>query len=448
MNHESLAHKFMYSAATVLFLLMLLSSPGTAQNAYTVIHDFTGADGLYPWGDLISDASGNLYGEMALGDLAECGELGCGNVFELSGSAGGGWKRTILHSFAAAEGWEPSGGLVFDAKGNLYGVTIYGGSHNRGVAFELSPGANGVWTETVLHSFGGAGDSSGPWGRPVLDASGNLYGTTSSGGLTGAGAVWELSPHSNETWSETILYGFTGGSDGGSPYTALIFDTAGNLYGTTSAGGDKTVYICGLNGGCGVAFKLSKNASGLWSETVIHTFDGADGWFSEGFISDDAGNLYSVTGDGGNFTGCGGFGCGVVYELSPNGNSGWAETLLHVFQPGSLGYGGPGGSSPVGITFDSGGNLYGSTFYGGNYESDCGLALTGCGVIFKLSRNSSGAWAETIVHAFTGGADGGTPQSNVIFDIDGNLLGTGTSGPAYNTCITAGGCGVAFEIKP
>jgi uncharacterized repeat protein (TIGR03803 family) len=448
-RQNRLAQKFLRVGA-ILALAFAAASPAASAQAYAykVIHDFTGADGEYPWYDLIFDASGNLYGTTALGDdySANCGQDGCGTVFKLSKMPGGEWQRSVLHVFTGdPDGWEP-GSLVFDASGNLYGTTFYGGLYNGGIAFELSPTLTGPWAETVLYNFGAPGDAFKPWSGLIFDSAGNLYGTSSSGGASGYGSVFELSPVPTGGWSEALLYSFTGSSDGATPYTGVTFDSAGNLYGTTGAGGSSAIHLCKINGGCGVVFELSPNPSGPWTETVLHTFNGLDGWHSANLIFDSSGNLYSSTGNGGNLSGCGGFGCGVVYELSPNADAGWTETVLHVFTPGS-GYGGAGGSTPVGVTFDSAGNLYGTTFYGGIY-SDCSLGLGGCGVVFKLSRSSTGTWEETVLHYFSGGADGGSPQSGVTFGPNGNLFSTGVSGPPASSCNLPGGCGVVFEIVP
>jgi hypothetical protein len=449
------AQKFWDDIGMMLMLAVVFVAATVASaqsNTYKVIHDFTGADGEYPWYNLIFDASGNLYGTTALGDSynTNCGQYGCGTVFKLSKTAGGGWQRTVLHVFSGdPDGWDPEGGLVFDAAGNLYGTTAYGGLYNGGIAFELSPTLTGAWTETVLHTFGGAGDASQAFSGLIFDPAGNLYGTAYFGGATSyAGALFELSPSATGVWSETLLYNFTGGSDGRNPATGLTFDSVGNLYGTTAAGGSTASYLCALNSGCGVVFKLSPNSSGPWTETVLHTFDASDGWHSSNLIFDSSGNFYSSTGNGGNLTGCGGFGCGVIYELSPNANGGWTETLLYVFPPGTEGYGGVGGSTPVGVTLDSAGTLYGTAYYGGDYSGDCGFGLAGCGVVFKLSRSSTGGWTETVLHSFSGGAEGGNPQSGVTFGANGSLFSTGVSGPSASTCDLLGGCGVVFEIAP
>jgi uncharacterized repeat protein (TIGR03803 family) len=463
-SKTTLARRFWWHITAMLALVAFAATPiASAQSApYEVIHDFTGSDGGYPWGNLIFDPSGNLYGETAEGARynSTCSQDGCGTVFEMSKTSAGEWKRTVLYAFNGSDGWDPSGGLVFDNAGNLYGVTIHGGLYDAGVLFELSPsssaGSNedpagdpsGVWTQTVLHNFGGAGDGATPWGKPVFDAAGNLYGTASQGGASGFGAVYELSPSLTGIWNETLLYSFTGARDGGGPSSSLIFDGAGNLYGTTSNGGHSITHICEINAGCGVVFELSPNSSGQWTETVLHNFNGNNGWYAGTPAFDPSGNLYGTTGNGGDLSGCAGFGCGLVYRLSPNANSGWTETVLHVFHPGSEGYGDLGGSTPVGVTLDAAGNLYGTTFYGANYSSGCSLGLGGCGVVFKLSPNATEGWKERVLHTFTGGADGGNPQSGVTLDPHGNLFSTGVSGPSDSACLTLGGCGVVFEIAP
>ena len=220
-----------------------------SKNEETVLYSFTGgADGAYPSAGLIFDAEGNLYGTGRAG-----GASNKGVVFKLNSKN----EETVLYSFTGgADGAYPSAGLIFDAKGNLYGTTWYGGASNKGVVFKL----NSKNEETVLHSFAGGADGAGTQAGLIFDAKGNLYGTTYEGGTSNAGVVFKL----NSKNEETVLYSFTGGEDGKEPLAGLIFDAKGNLYGTTFLGG-------GANGG--VVFKLnSKN-----EETVLWSFGGGDG---------------------------------------------------------------------------------------------------------------------------------------------------------------------------
>jgi len=223
----------------------------------------------------------------------------------------GAWTETVLHAFTGPpDGGIPQGAPIMDAQGNLYGTTAAGGSGSCaggcGAVFELTPSQSGSsWTETVLHSFAGA-DGAQPYNGLVADAQGNLYGTTQLGGAYGGGTVFELTPE-NGVWTEILLYSFTGGADGGHPISQLVFDNAGNLYGTTYAGGS------GLRGGRGVVFELTPSQGGSsWTETVLHRFAGKpDGAHSaSGLVFDTEGNLYGTTGEGGLRN------RGVVFEVS------------------------------------------------------------------------------------------------------------------------------------
>jgi uncharacterized repeat protein (TIGR03803 family) len=269
----------------------------------TVLHAFTGgSDGGWPYAGLAHDNAGNLYGVSSGG-----GDFGKGVVFEVD-TAG---AETVLHSFTGrSDGGDPPGRLVLDTAGNLYGVTASGGEllcpDGCGVVFKLTPGG----TETVLHYFAGYPlDGSVPEEGLTMDSAGNIYGTTGFGGASNKGTVFKLDASGNET----VLYSFTGGADGASPYAPLVLDKAGNLYGTTYSGGD-TGGLCGADGGCGVVFKLDTAGK----ETVLHTFTGEDGLQPRGaLLPDAAGNLYGTTSIGGDVSGCGGVGCGVVFKLTP-----------------------------------------------------------------------------------------------------------------------------------
>jgi uncharacterized repeat protein (TIGR03803 family) len=262
------------------------------------------------------------------------------------------------------------------------------------------------------------GDASGggfaPYAGLIFDAAGNLYGTTYAGGA-GDGVVFKLAPNPDGTWTETVLHSFAG-TDGGGPYAGLIFDATGNLYGTTEGGGA---------GDYGVVYKLSPNPDGTWTESVLHSFTGADGWFPyAGLIFDSAGNLYGTTYYGGG-TGCG-YGCGAVYKPAPNPDGTWTETVLHSFM-------GTDGRNPYGgLISDASGNLYGTTQYGG--------ASAGYGVVFKLAPNVDGTWTETVLHNFMG-TDGYGPLAGLVFDAIGNLYGTAQGGGAD-------GNGVVFKLVP
>lgn len=337
-----------------------------------VLHIFHGEDGAYPNG-MIFDGAGNLYGTALTGG----GTQGYGVVFKLTRSVIGPWKETILHTFRNKDGGLPAGSLVFDSVGNLYGTTQTGGNLNAcggagcGTVFELTQGGDKKWTMTVLHAFKG-NDGSNPTCTPILDPVGNLYGTTSSGGASGYGTVFEIKRGPNGRWIGTVLH-FFDGRDGAEPYAGLVFDSAGNLYGTTQFGGDLNSFYCG-GVGCGTVFKLAPGPNGKWIPAVIHAFNGVDGMNPlAGLMVDAAGNLYGTT-----F-----YNYGVVFELSQDANNRWMETVLHVFQ-------GQDGLDPVaGLVSDSLGNLYGTTEHGGklsNCQSEYG---DGCGVAFEFKPEPS-----------------------------------------------------------
>jgi uncharacterized repeat protein (TIGR03803 family) len=252
-----------------------------------VLHNFDGgSDGYSPVAGLILDSSGNLYSTTGWGGLH-----GYGTVFELS-PEGGGWTKKVLHSFGGgSDGRNPFTGLTMDATGNLYGTTRNGGIHGSGTIFELSPRGDGEWSEKVLHSFNDNGsDGYYPDAEVVFDRDGNLYTTTYYGGIHDGGTVLELSPRQGGGWSPRVLRSFGAGADGAYPAAALIFDDAGNLYSTTGGGGIH---------GFGTVFELSPRGGG-WSEKILHSFDNRDGNGPESaLIFDSAGNLYSTTDLGG-----------------------------------------------------------------------------------------------------------------------------------------------------
>jgi uncharacterized repeat protein (TIGR03803 family) len=273
--------------------------------AETVLHTFTGGgDGGGPLADLVRDTAGNLYGTTLVGGATStCSPpYGCGVVFKLSPAG----TETVLHSFIGADGANPQAGLIRDTAGNLYGTTNLGGAHNSGVVFKLSP----TGTETVLYGFTGGADGGVPNARLLRDGAGNLYGTTSQGGASADGVVFELIRCDSEPsgYEFKVLYSFTGGADGGLPVAGLVRDATGNLYGTTAYGGSATNVECPL--GCGTVFKLSPAGT----ENVLHSFAGypTDGAVpAADLIQDVAGNLYGTAGGGGASD------FGVVFKLTP-----------------------------------------------------------------------------------------------------------------------------------
>ena len=327
-----------------------------------VLHSFHGnrTDGASPYAGLIFDAAGNLYGTTVDG-----GTDRGGTVFELTPQAGGGWTEKLLYSFNfnGTDGYYPFAGLIFDAAGNLYGTTYQGGTHGRGTVFELTPQAGGGWTEKVLHSFNPT-DGYYPKAGLVLDAAGNLYGTTEQGGIYGGGTVFELTPTAGGGWMVTVLLNFNY-TNGAYPVASLIFDAAGNLYGTTTGGGYDL----------GTVFELTPQAGGGWTENVLHSFNGTDGYNPyASLIFDAAGNLYGTTVYGGTGSNCGSGppGCGSVFELTPQAGGSWTEQVLYSFNNN-----GTDGFQPyTGLIFDAAGNLYGTTSEGGTHRSGTVFEIT------------------------------------------------------------------------
>jgi len=259
----------------------------------------------------------------------------------------------------------------------------------------------------VLHSFGASsGDGTDPFSAPVFDSKGNLYGTTLSGGANFQGTVYELSP-ANGGWIESVLYTFTGGADGGSVYTSrLTIDSSGNLYGVTNSGG---AY------GFGVVFELSPGSNGTWTEKVLHSFTGGDDGgnpYASSVVLDSSGSLYGIARSGGAHD------YGVVFGLTPQFNGTWSEKVIYDF-PGAA-----NGAAPIGgLLLDSSGKLYGAA-----YE------------VFELVPGSNGMRTKKTLHSFTGTPDGAFPEAALISDKAGNLYGTTNSGGAHN--------GTVFELMP
>jgi len=335
-----------------------------------LLYRFQGSsDGEGPYGYLTMDKAGNIYGTTYSG-----GTYNNGTVFEITPTKSGEWKEQVLHSFGASgDGLNPSAeSLVLDSRGSIYGTTYSGGAYGWGTVFQLTKTAEG-WTETILHSFtSGASDGSDPISGLILDSKHNLYGTAFTGGALGTGTVFELVPTSGGQWTESILYSFSGGTDGAHPSTPVIFDTQGNLYGTTEYGG---AY------GLGAIFELTPGGSGTWTESILYSFAAGSRYGADpsGLVVDASGNLYGTTMYGGG-SGCeNDLGCGTVFKLAPITGGGWSYSLLHSFTGGS-----DGGSGGGGLVLDSAGNLYGATFSGGNL-SGCPSYFAGCGVVFEIT---------------------------------------------------------------
>jgi uncharacterized repeat protein (TIGR03803 family) len=325
--------------------------------------------------------------------------------------------KTLYRFKGGKDGNAPVVGLVFESSGNLYGTTNYGGAHNAGTVFELTPTSTGGWRESVLYSFTGGKDGADVAPTLVLDGAGNIYGTAGGGGAYGHGVVFELTPTSSG-WTEAVLYSFTGGSDGAAPFAGVILDSTGNLYGTTWNGGSNN---CG--DGCGVVFKLTPNQEG-WTESVLYSWQGVPDLenSNSNLIFDNAGNLYGATWYGDSFN------CGGVFELTPNADGTWTEHVLYGFKCGKDG----SHPSEARLIFDSARNLYGTA--GNQYDSHYG-------VVFTLVHNSDGTWTKHTLHEFKGGKDGANPHGGLTFDSAGNLYGDTRYGGVN-------GYGVVFKLTP
>lgn len=396
-----------------VFILLVMAGAAQAQT-FQLLHTFAGRpDGSTPYAGLARDGAGNLYGTTTQG-----GVNGCGMVFKL-GRAGSGWIERSLYSFGCGtDGVGPYAPVVIGPDGNLYGTTEYGGGNENGIVFKLSPPPNLCrsfacpWIETVLYRFTGHSDGGQPASPVIFDNAGNLYGTAQIGGSANDGVVFKLT-HTGSSWSEGVLYSFAGPPDGGGPTGGLVFDAAGSLYGTTYYGG---------NLGLGTAFQLSPSGSG-WTETILQNFGSSSNgnYPYSGLIIDNSGNLYGATAFGP-------LGDGTLFELAPSGGQ-WIFTTIYNLMSGFAGVAGPLGP----LVRDASGNLYGTTFDGGI------ICEYGCGTVFELSP-SSGGWTYSLLYEFMGRSDGFGPVDGLVLDPQGNLYGT--------TSEDEGGNGTVFELTP
>jgi uncharacterized repeat protein (TIGR03803 family) len=386
-----------------------------------VVHNFVGgSDGAAPFGSLIADGAGNQYGTTEVGGSGtDCyGGKGCGTIFELSQNG----TEQVLYNFQGGnDGFGPTGVLLMDQSGNLFGATLAGGgcsaeTYGCGTIFKLAPDG----TETVLYAFQEGSDGAEPEGNLVADAAGNLYGVANGGGSyngtacenDGCGTVFELEPNG----TEITLHTFQGGSDGGVPLAGLIIDSSGNLYGTTFAGG-----ACNMNAaGCGTVFKVAPGGT----ETVLYAFkEASDGGFPESvLIEDNAGNLYGTTFDGGDTQACYPDGCGAVFKLTPGGR----ESVLYDFK-----FGNDGSHPAAGVVMDGGGNFYGTTYYGGGRY----CKKDGCGTVFEVTPKGN----ENVLYAFRS-THGRYPVASLLLGAHGDLYGTTSEGGIDND-------GLVFRLK-
>jgi uncharacterized repeat protein (TIGR03803 family) len=380
---------------------------------FEVLYTFSGTDGANPETQLTLDSDDNIYGTTNEGGTGSCGGTGCGTVFVISKHG------TLLrsYSFNGADGAYPVAGVLRDSAGNLFGTTSGGGNYNTacggtsgagcGLVFRLTPSS-----QETIHKFSGAPRAWAPQSLLVEDEAGNLYGTSLWGGMhNNGGTAFMVS----SIGKESVLYSFPGGAN---PATGMIL-LNGDLYGITGGSGPYG----------GILFQMTTSGE----VTQIAGF--GDEMPESLLATDAAGNLYGTTEYGGSNN------SGTVFELSPNDSGGWTQTRLYVFcqlpqcADGERPLQGP-------LAIDSAGNIYGTTLFGGGSPNCNGI---GCGAVFKLDPSGN----ETVLHSFTGGADGATPFDGLAMDSNGNLYGTAATGGNLTCPINPPqGCGVVFKITP
>jgi hypothetical protein len=422
------------SLAVTATLCLALALAASAQT-FTVLHTFTGTsnDGAHPFDGVVVDRSGNMYGVAYGGGINANGCYnGCGTVFKMI-RQGSNWLYGTLYKFQGPPDGNYPAGVVIGPDGTLYGATYGGGIVNQGscndgtngcgTVFRVQPPATFCgsalcpWKGTVLYSFTGLnGDAGGPYNGDLLfDSSGNIYGTTQWGGTYQSGAAYKLT-RSQHSWSESVLYSFNinGQMGYGTPQSGLIMDPAGNLYGTT---------IWDNNYADGVAYQLQSGQSGYTSNVLYAFHDDQIGYGPQALTFDSAGNIIAATAGGL-------YNNGTVYKLVAS--DGWSLQSLYTFT-------GSQGNVLSRLTMDAAGNLYGA----GN------LCSNGNGCIFKLTPYNGG-YTYTDLYDFTGGTDGQYPYGPVAIDANGNLYGTTEAGGDHSRCIGefTYGCGVVWEITP
>lgn len=412
----------------IALFLMFLPAFAIAANptgTVTVLHGFNGQDGSYPTARLSADAAGNLYGAAQTG-----GPSNAGTIFRFS-PTNGGWKFSVIYAFTGgSDGAQPLGTLVFDSQGNGYGTASSGGANGLGVVYKLTPPVSGqIWSETVLYSFQGGNDGQIPFGEVVFDSAGNLYGTTSRGGVnhlgcfqSGCGTIFELSPNSDGSWQETVLHRFSDAfGEGAEPRAGLVFDSAGNLYGTTNSGGNNDFCNTFDSDGCGSVFELMPTSGGQWKLQSLDFDDTNGGLPRAGVTLDGKGNLYGVSTVGGTANG------GTLFSLTQQ-NGQWVPGRLYSF---------PWNSQPSGnLVADSSGNLYGTTYLGGTNAS---------GSVFQFNPAT---WTLRTLYDFnlTGAGTGDDPLDGV-FLYNNALFVTTTNGGHLNACAPNPGCGAVVELS-
>lgn len=411
MQNRNLSLGFL--AAVMVAVTVLGAATRSIAQQESVLYSFgNGTDASDPQGDLAMDAAGNFYSTSWSG-----GEYGLGTVYELSPGADGTWTEQVLYSFGnGTDSANPRSGVTFDAAGvNLYGAAVNGGAYGQGTVFELSPAAGGGWTEKILFSFDGTDGTAG-WDRPIFDGAGNLYGTSGVGGVYGEGVLYKLAPHADGTWAETVLHNFGKGTDGTQPQGALIHDAESNLYGTTTYGGTSWLD----NGWNGIVFELSPKSGGGWTYTVLHNFTGGSDGANPfaGVTMDASGNLYGVTYFG-----------QTVFKMTLGAGGTWTLETLYTFDENST-----QGSSPWPTVTLAGGKIYGSAQWGDPNNG---------GTAFEIGPTSDGNWGYKVLHSFgLTSSDGANPSfSKVVVDKSGTEYGITWAGGAY-------GGGAFYQITP
>ena len=393
------------TSAKVMFifsLAILMSSfavSGMQAQTFKVVHNFTGGrDGANPLNGFTIDPTGILYGTASAG-----GATGNGVVFKVNSKGG----ESVLHAFkgGAKDGSGPQGFLLRDAPGNLYGTTTAGGAHGNGTVFKMTG-----TKETVLYSFGSRqSDGADPEAGLAIDQAGNLYGTTTAGGSNGNGTVFMVAPPAVQgaAWTETVLYSFGTGTDGAVPVGGVSLDASGDLYGTASSGGRY---------GLGTVFQLIKGSP--WTEKTVHDFQDADDGAVPyaGLIAGSSGNFYGAATEGGNHGG------GTVFELTQS-NGEWTFSAIYSVPGGGI------SGSFRNLVLDTAGNIYATTHCDGN---------DGSGTVYELSP-TNGSWSYKLLYTFTGGNDGLYSFSNLVLS-QGSLYGTTNKGGTH-------GAGVVFKVS-
>jgi uncharacterized repeat protein (TIGR03803 family) len=404
-------------ALVVVFAAAVIAVPAAQAQTFSVLHNFTGeGDGALPYAGVTVGPGGVLYGTASAG-----GNHGHGVAFKLA-NQGSSWTLSPLYEFTGgSDGADPFGGVVIGPNGALYGTTSYGGAENYGTVFELRPPPTACkailcyWSESVLYTFMEVPDGQYPeFVNLAFDRAGNIYGTTMLGGMYNSGTAFELTP-SGGGYTESIIHSFGGGSDGVYPYSGVVLDTAGNVYGTTFGGGTGT----GCRGGCGTVYQLMPSSG--WLENILVDFDVTNGYTPlGGLIIDASGNLYGTTTAGGQHE------FGEVFKLAPSGG-GFTYTSLYAFDQDC--------DSQSGVTMDAAGNFFGACYEGGAHQD---------GWIFELT-NCSETCSVVDLHDFSG-SDGWSPYDAPVLDANGNLYGTTYAGGTGNC--PQHGCGVVWEITP